>query len=488
MSTLKAVRGTRDLLPPETELWNHVEATARRVFARYNFGEIRTPIFEDTQLFARGVGEETDIVSKEMYTWEDRARAQSEKSQSLTMRPENTAGVVRAYIEHKLGETGLLQKLYYIGPQFRRERPQKGRYRQFFQIGAEVIGPPSAGSESPLRDAEVLEMLASFLDELGIKNWKLELNSVGSSSDRPRYVAALQEALAPVKHLMCEDNQRRAETNPLRVLDSKDPNDQEIIDSLPKIADYLDDASKAHFAAVLAALDACGVKYEVNPRLVRGLDYYTRTTFEFTHGGLGAQNALLGGGRYDGLSEMIGGPKAPGIGFAIGEDRLILTLQAQAAETKPSLADAYIAPLGEALNAAALELARELRRAGLRIDIGDGSFRLKKSFEIGEKLAYKIILLGEHEVQSQSLKIKNFVTREQRVIARQKLMDHAKQEHEIYWRIPKLGDLISAQGHSGVLEVVKIDEISWTVEFRSPSGSDHTTSNVPWSTINYLDE
>jgi len=296
MTLLKAVRGTRDLLPPETELWERVEATTRRVFARYNFGEIRTPIFEDTQLFARGVGEETDIVSKEMYTWEDRARAQSEKSQSLTLRPENTAGVVRAYIEHKMGETGLLQKLYYIGPQFRRERPQKGRYRQFWQIGAEVIGPPSAGSESPLRDAEVLEMLASFLDELGISGWTLVLNSVGSSTDRPRYVAALREALAPVKHQMSEDNQRRAETNPLRVLDSKDPSDEAIVANLPKIADYLDEASKAHFAAVLAALDACGVQYEVNPRLVRGLDYYTRTTFEFTHGGLGAQNALLGGG------------------------------------------------------------------------------------------------------------------------------------------------------------------------------------------------
>src|ERR1700723_2777233 len=182
MATLKAVRGTRDLLPPETELWNRVEATVRDVFARYNFHEIRTPIFEDTALFSRSVGEETDIVSKEMYTWEDKARAQSEKAQSLTLRPENTAGVVRAYIEHKLGEQGLLQKLYYIGPQFRRERPQKGRYRQFFQIGAEVIGPPSAGSESPLRDAEVLEMLAALLNELGITDWKLLLNSVGSAS------------------------------------------------------------------------------------------------------------------------------------------------------------------------------------------------------------------------------------------------------------------------------------------------------------------
>ena len=430
MTSLKAVRGARDLLPPETELWNRVEATARRVFARYNFGEIRTPIFEDTSLFARGVGEETDIVSKEMYTWEDRARAQSEKSQSLTLRPENTAGVVRAYIEHKLGETGLLQKLYYIGPQFRRERPQKGRYRQFWQIGAEVIGPPSAGSESPLRDAEVLEMLASFLDELGITGWTLVLNSVGSASDRPKYVAALREALAPVKGRMSPDNQRRAETNPLRVLDSKDPADEAIIATLPKIADYLDDESKAHFAAVCAALDACGVKYGINPRLVRGLDYYTRTTFEFTHGGLGAQNALLGGGRYDGLSEMLGGPKAPGIGFAMGLDRLILTLQAQAEgapeKSAPVLADAFLAPLGAALDAPALSLARHLRRQGLRIELGDGAFRLKKSFEIANKLARNIILLGEDEHASGILTVKNFATGEQTKIPRDQVADSLK--------------------------------------------------------------
>ncbi|WP_026442910.1 histidine--tRNA ligase [Pseudacidobacterium ailaaui] len=426
MSTLKAVRGTRDLLPPETGLWNFVEETARRVFARYNFWEIRTPIFEETQLFTRGVGEETDIVSKEMYTWEDRARAQSEKSQSLTLRPENTAGVVRAYIEHKLGETGLLQKLYYIGPQFRRERPQKGRYRQFYQIGAEVIGPPSAGSESPLRDAEVLEMLATLLDELGIHGWKLVLNSVGSSSDRPRYVAALREALQDKALQMCVDCQRRAETNPLRVLDCKVPEDQPIIESLPKIADYLDEDSRAHFAAVCAALDACGVKYEVNPRLVRGLDYYTRTTFEFTHGGLGAQNALLGGGRYDGLSEVIGGPKAPGIGFAMGEDRLVLTLQAQAAQ-HGKLADAYVAPVGEAQNAAALDLARELRRAGLQVELGDGSFRVKKSFEIGNKLARKIVLLGEDEVKSGILTVKDFAKGEQVKVARAELVTVLRQ-------------------------------------------------------------
>ncbi len=411
MTTLKAVRGTRDLLPPETALWNRIEETARRVFARYNFGEIRTPVFEDTTLFARGVGEETDIVSKEMYTWEDRARAQSEKTQSLTLRPENTAGVVRAYIEHKLGESGQLQKLYYIGPQFRRERPQKGRYRQFSQIGAEVIGPPSAGSESPLRDAEVLEMLATLLDELGITGWTLHLNSVGSAADRARYNDALRAALIPVAPQMCVDCQRRAVTNPLRVLDCKVPEDQPIIEKLPKIVDSLDEESKTHFATVTAALDAAGVPYTRDYRLVRGLDYYTRTTFEFTHGGLGAQNALLGGGRYDGLSEAIGGPKAPGIGFAMGEDRLVLTLLAQhnhGSAPPRVLADAYIAPLGENLNPQALALARELRRTGLSIELGDGSFRLKKSFEAAEKTARRIVILGEDEFKSGILTMKDF--------------------------------------------------------------------------------
>ena len=421
MSTLKAVRGTRDLLPPETALWNRIETTARAVFARYNFGEIRTPVFEDTALFARGVGEETDIVSKEMYTWEDRARAQSEKTQTLTLRPENTAGVVRAYIEHQLGESGQLQKLYYIGPQFRRERPQKGRYRQFYQIGAEVIGPPSAGSESPLRDAEVLEMLATLLDELGITGWTLHLNSVGSAADRARYNEALRAALVPVVGKMCADCQRRAVTNPLRVLDCKVPEDQPIIDTLPVIADSLDEESKKHFAAVTAALDAAGVPYTRNHRLVRGLDYYTRTTFEFTHGGLGAQNALLGGGRYDGLSEMLGGPRAPGIGFAMGEDRLVLTLLALESAQIQEKANAFIAPLGEGLNAAALALARELRHAGLRIELGDGSFRLKKSFEAADKTACRIVILGEDELQSGILTVKTFATGIQTKVPRKEL-------------------------------------------------------------------
>ncbi|HEX9120465.1 MAG TPA: histidine--tRNA ligase, partial [Terriglobales bacterium] len=236
---IKSVRGTRDLLPPETALWNFVEAAARDVFHTYNFQEIRTPILEDLSLFQRSVGEETDIVSKEMFAWQDRGRAESDKGQWLALRPENTAGVVRAYIEHKLWERPGVQKLFYIGPQFRRERPQKGRYRQFYQIGAEAIGPPAAGSESPARDAEILEMLATFLDRLGIQGWTLQLNTVGCANDRPRYHQALRAALSPVVAKMCADCQRRAETNPLRVLDCKVPQDQPIIEGLPKIADYL---------------------------------------------------------------------------------------------------------------------------------------------------------------------------------------------------------------------------------------------------------
>jgi histidyl-tRNA synthetase len=456
---IKAVRGTRDLLPPDTALWNFVEATARDVFRAYNFQEIRTPIFESTELFSRGVGEETDIVSKEMFTWEDRRGSESWNlkramaiavtnapaeagtvpreqfdamasilrnlvdegtGQSLTLRPEATAGIVRAYIEHNLGERGL-NKLYCIGPMFRRERPQKGRYRQFYQIDAEIIGPPSAGSESPARDAEILEMLATLLDRLGITGWTLELNSVGNSAERVKFNEALRVALEPVKDQLCGDCQRRAVTNPLRVLDCKVPEDQPIIDKLPRIADFLDDASKNHFAAVQEILTAVGIAFTINPRLVRGLDYYTRTAFEFTHGALGAQNAILGGGRYDGLSEALGGPPAPGIGFAIGEDRLVMSLQEKdkaSAESVLRKPDVYIAPLGQkdapGMNAEAARLARELRRHDLVVELGDETFRLKKSFEAATKAGAKYILIvGENEVKAGAFALKNLSTGEQ---------------------------------------------------------------------------
>ena len=394
---IKAVRGTRDLLPPETALWNFVESVVRDVFRAYNFQEIRTPIFEATELFARGVGEETDIVSKEMYTWEDRGRAESDRGQSLTLRPEATAGIVRAYIEHKLGDRGL-NKLYCIGPMFRRERPQKGRYRQFYQIDAEIIGPASAGSESPARDAELLEMLATLLDRLGITDWNLELNSVGTPADRTAFNEALRKALEPIASQMCDDCQRRAVTNPLRVFDCKVPADQSIIETLPRITQFLGDDSRKHFEAVQQILTTVGVRFSLNDRLVRGLDYYTRTAFEFTHGALGAQNAILGGGRYDGLSEALFAPAPPGISFANGEDRIVKSIK-ETAESVLRKPDVYVAPMA-GMNAEAARLARELRRHDLVLELGDDTFRLKKSFEAATKIGAKYILIvGENEVK-----------------------------------------------------------------------------------------
>jgi histidyl-tRNA synthetase len=419
---IKAVRGTRDLLPPETALWNFVESAVRDVFRAYNFQEIRTPIFESTELFARGVGEDTDIVAKEMYTWEDRGRAESDKGQSLTLRPEATAGIVRAYIEHKLGDRGL-NKLYCIGPMFRRERPQKGRYRQFYQIDAEIIGPASAGSESPARDAEVLEMLATLLDRLGITGWNLELNSVGCPNDRVAFNEALRKALEPVVAKMCVDCQRRAVSNPLRVFDCKVPEDQPIIEKLPRISQFLDEGCRKHFEAVQEILTKVEVPFSLNDRLVRGLDYYTRTAFEFTHGALGAQNAILGGGRYDGLSEALGGPAAPGIGFAIGEDRLVMSLQESAsAEGVIKKPNVYVAALGAGMNPEAARLARELRRHDLVVDLGDETFRLKKSFEAATKAGAKYILIvGENEVKADAFALKNLSTGEQVSVSRAEL-------------------------------------------------------------------
>jgi len=420
---LKSPRGTRDLLPPDTALWNFVEAAARDVFRAYNFHEIRTPIFESTELFARGVGEETDIVKKEMFTWEDRGRAESDKGQSLTLRPENTAGIVRAYIEHKLWERGL-NKFFSIGPMFRRERPQKGRYRQFYQIDAEIIGPAAAGSQSPARDAEILELLATLLDRVGITNWTLELNSVGCPADRVKFNEALRKALQPVVGKMCEDCQRRAVTNPLRVFDCKVPEDQPIIKTLPTISQFLDEDCRTHFEEVKNILNAVHIPYVENPRLVRGLDYYQKTAFEFTHGSLGAQNAILGGGRYDGLSEALGGPPAPGIGFAIGEDRLVLSLMETAtAESVIRKPDVYIAPLGSGMNREAARVASELRRHDLVVDLGDESFRLKKSFETADKMGARYILIvGENEVAADAFALKHLASGEQVTVPRTDLV------------------------------------------------------------------
>lgn len=307
---------------------------------------------------------------------------------------------------------------------FRRERTQKGRYRQFYQIDAEVIGPASSGSDSPARDAEVLEMLATLLDRLGITDWNLEMNSVGSSQERVKFNEALRAALAPIKDKLCVDCQRRAVTNPLRVLDCKVPEDQPIINTLPRISQFLDEESRKHFADVQAILKSLGVEFQINDRLVRGLDYYTRTAFEFTHGALGAQNAILGGGRYDGLSEALGGPAAPGIGFAIGEDRLVLSLQKNAsAESVMCKPDVYVAPMA-GMNGDAARLARELRRHDLVVELGDDTFRLKKSFEAATKVGAKYILIvGENEVKADAFALKNLATGDQISVPRGELAE-----------------------------------------------------------------
>ncbi len=408
---IRAVKGTRDLLPPSTALWNRVEAETRRVFGTYNYHEIRTPILEETQLFARGVGEETDIVTKEMYTFEDRDHA------SLTLRPEATASVIRAYIEHRLDQRPGVQKLYYIGPMFRRERPQKGRYRQFYQIGAEAIG-----SESPFVDAEVIEMVVQLLQSVGLNDFTLLLNSVGDANCRPAFLARLREELAKVAPKMCPDCQRRAETNPLRVLDCKVPEDQPIIEGLPSIIDHLCEPCAGHFAAVQRYLLDRGIPFELRPRLVRGLDYYMRTTFEIVHGALGAQNSVLGGGRYDGLAESLGSKvHAPGIGFSIGEDRLVMTLEHAGGEPKLEL-DLFIAPLGDAALSHAALLARDLRRLGIRLEIAPDS-RLKRAMELANKLGARwALILGDNEITAGLYTLKDMTSGEQESVTREQLI------------------------------------------------------------------
>ncbi len=409
---IRAVKGTRDLLPPSTGLWNRVEQEARHVFRVYNYHEIRTPILEETQLFARGVGEETDIVTKEMYTFEDR------DGTSLTLRPEATASVMRAYIEHRLDQRPGVQKLYYIGPMFRRERPQKGRYRQFFQIGAEAIG-----SESPFVDAEVIEMVVELFSHVGLEGFEVVLNSVGCPNCRPAYLARLREELAKVAPTLCADCQRRAQTNPLRVLDCKVPEDQPKIEALPSILDHLCAECRAHFAAVRGYLDDRQIRYEVRPRLVRGLDYYMRTTFEIVHGALGAQNSVLGGGRYDGLAEALGAKiKAPGIGFSIGEDRLVLSLEETHGETHVEL-DLFIAALGERAQKEAGLLARDLRRLGIAVEVA-AEGKLKRSLELANKLAARrTLILGEDEIAAGKYTLKEMASGEQLSLTREQLME-----------------------------------------------------------------
>ncbi len=416
----QAIKGTRDILPPDSALWNRVEQTARDVFGTYGYSEIRTPIFEQTDLFARSIGAETDVVAKEMYTFDDR------DGDTVTLRPEATASVCRAYIEHGMRTLPGNVKLYNIGPMFRRERPQKGRYRQFFQIDAEVLGQ----SDAPAIDAEVIEMLLVFFERVGLRGATLSVNSIGDKNCRPKYVELLREELRKVKDKLGPDSQRRIETNPLRVLDSKLSEEQAIIETLPRIADHLCDECRAHFAKLQAELKLRGITYEINWRLVRGLDYYMRTTFEIVAPGLGSQNAVCGGGRYDGLVELLGGPPTKGIGFAIGTDRLILSLQEAAKEAAPGTAptgglDVFIAWMGEKSYAPSVRLARQLRDAGFAVELPPEEMKFKKSIGLADKLGAKYaLIIGEDEVASGQYSLKRLADGQQTKYSLADLLEH----------------------------------------------------------------
>jgi len=498
----QAIKGVRDILPPESALWNRVEQAARSVFHTYGYGEIRLPIFEPTELFARSVGLDTDIVSKEMYTFEDRSflapeeirdftsfaefvvraerafkageipqtsnnasalgemvRYRDELAEafrgadptrggkdlgtftnqlvqpyrllgpvfalqmgpSLSLRPEATASVVRAYIEHGMQTRPGNVKLYYIGPMFRRERPQKGRYRQFCQIGAELLGP----SDHPALDAEVIEMLLAFFARMNLNGAKLYINSIGDKNCRPAYVKLLRGELQKVRDKLGADSQRRIETNPLRVLDSKLPEEQAIIDTLPHIADHLCAACREHYAELKRQLALRKIEYEENWRLVRGLDYYMRTTFEITAPGLGSQNAVCGGGRYDGLVELLGGPAATkGIGFAIGTDRLLLSLQEAGAATKCGL-EVYIAWMGVRAYPAAVALARKLREHNLSVELPAQQMKFGKSLNLADRLGARFaVILGDDELAAGEFTVKRLADADQRKLAEAELLEY----------------------------------------------------------------
>ncbi len=421
----RAIKGTRDITPPDSALWNWFERTARDTFESYNFREIRLPIFEETSLFARSVGGETDIVSKEMYTFADRSSsvvegAVPEPGDRISLRPEATASTMRAYIEHGMHALPGNVKLYYMGPMFRRERPQKGRYRQFYQIGAEVLGQ----SDAPAIDAEVIEMLMVFFRRVGLTRTTLYINSIGDKNCRPAYVELLRAELQKVKEQLGADSQRRIETNPLRVLDSKVPHEQEIIAKLPRIADHLCEACRENYAKLKEELTLRGINFEENWRLVRGLDYYTRTTFEVIAEGLGSQNAVCGGGRYDGLVELLGGPPTKGIGFAIGTDRSILSIQESGNLTALPGLDVFVAWMGMDTYPTAVKIARTLRDAGFAVELPGDEMKFKKLLNLADRLGARYaLIIGSDEVASATFTLKRLADADQKKLNEADLLE-----------------------------------------------------------------
>jgi len=412
MGTIQALRGTRDILPEEVVYWQKVEAIAREILGKAAYQEIRTPIFEETGLFERGIGEATDVVGKEMYTFSDRG------DRSITLRPEGTAGVVRSFIENSLFVQGGVQRLWYTGPMFRYERPQAGRQRQFHQIGVEVLG-----SSDSRADVEVIAIATNILQTLGLKSLRLDINSLGNAEDRQQYRQALIDYLTPYKNELDADSQDRLTRNPLRILDSKDERTKEIALNAPSILDHLSTDSKRHFDQVLQLLTDLGVTYQLNPRLVRGLDYYTHTAFEIISDDLGAQATVCGGGRYDGLVSELGGPDTPAVGWAIGLERLIILLQ-KLQETPNRLLDFYVVSRGEKAEHQALILGQKLRQIGFSVELDLSGSAFKKQFARADKSgAVGCLILGDEEAENQTVKLKWMATKEQQTIAQVDLLD-----------------------------------------------------------------
>jgi len=400
-------RGTKDILPDEIGLWQQIEATARQIFALYNYKEIRTPIFESTELFTRSIGQTTDIVSKEMYEFKDR------KGRSLTLRPEETAPVVRAALENNLISADNVTKLYYIGPMFRYERPQAGRQRQFHQIGVEVFGPRSASL-----DAEVILLNLEFFKAIGLVDLKINLNSVGCSKCRPKYTKDLQEHFKENIKNMCDDCRTRFEHNPLRILDCKNANCQQTIEAAPASINTLCPECRDHLNELMKFLKIAGVEYVINNRLVRGLDYYTKTTFEITSDSLGAQNAISGGGRYDNLVEQLGGKSIPAVGFAVGLERIVeLMTKDETRMMKDGAISLYIAVMGEQGEEKGFELLKEVRSAGIAAEMDYLGKSLKAQLKVADKLGAKYVyIIGEEEINKKSGILKTMATSEQREV------------------------------------------------------------------------
>jgi histidyl-tRNA synthetase len=419
MGEIQALRGTRDILPNEVGYWQWIETVAREILTRATYREIRTPIFEQTALFERGIGEATDVVGKEMYTFHDRG------DRSITLRPEGTAGVVRSLIEHGLVSQGGVQRLWYTGAMFRYERPQAGRQRQFHQLGVEVLG-----SADPRADAEVMAIATDILQNLGLKNLHLDINSVGNLEDRQHYRQALVDYLTPYKDELDTDSQERLSRNPLRILDSKDKRTQEIAQNAPSILDYLGAYSRHHFEQVQQLLTDLEIKYQINPRLVRGLDYYTHTAFEIQSDDLGAQATVCGGGRYDGLVAELGGTNTPAVGWAIGLERLILLLQQLQSLPLP-VVDFYVVSKGEAAEAQAFKVAQQLRRCGFAVELDLSGSGFKKQFARADRSsAIACLIIGDEEAASRTVKLKWMVSKEQQAIAQADLLAMTDELHQ----------------------------------------------------------